>query len=92
MEMKVSLKPYTGPPYLWKVLVNGKWRKMSGFDEEHITNQLHPKKAKKITKIKEKFQMALDIVPKKMVDTRYSAILRISQVDRIHIHVIMNYE
>ena len=55
MEMKVSLKPYTGPPYIWKVLVNGKWRKMSGFDEEHIANQLHPKKAKKITKIKEKF-------------------------------------
>ena len=37
--MKVSLKPYTGPPYLWKVLVNGKWKKMSGFDEEHIQNQ-----------------------------------------------------
>jgi len=54
MEMKVDLKPYQGPPYSFKVLVNGKWIKMSGFDEEHINNQLAPKKAKKIVKIKEK--------------------------------------
>ena len=49
----MNLKPYTGPPYSYKVLVNGKWKMMSGFDEEHIANQLHPKKAKKITKIKD---------------------------------------
>ena len=54
MEFKMNLKPYTGPPYLWKVLVNGKWKKMSGFDEEHIQNQLYPKKAKKIRKINDK--------------------------------------
>jgi hypothetical protein len=34
--------------------MNGKWKKMSGFDEEHIQNQLYPKKAKKVKKIKEK--------------------------------------
>ncbi len=52
-EPKWNLRPYDGPPYLWKVLVNGKWIKMSGFDEEHINNQLAPKKAKKIKRIKE---------------------------------------
>jgi hypothetical protein len=41
------IKQYNGPPYMWKVLVNGKWRKMSGFDEEHIHNILSPKKTKK---------------------------------------------
>ena len=51
MEPNMNLKPYTGPPYSWRVLVDGKWRKMSGFDEEHIQNQLAPKKAKKILKI-----------------------------------------
>jgi hypothetical protein len=48
------IKQYDGPPYMWKVLVNGKWRKMSGFDEEHIHNILSPKKPKKIVRIKEK--------------------------------------
>jgi hypothetical protein len=52
--MEINLKPYTGPPYSWKVLVDGKWKQMSGFDKEHINNQLHPKKAKKVLKIKEK--------------------------------------
>jgi hypothetical protein len=55
MEFKMNLKPYKGPPYLWKVLVDGKWKKMSGFDEEHIQDILGKKKAKKIVKIKEKF-------------------------------------
>ena len=32
----------------------GKWKKMSGFDEEHIHNILAPKKPKKVIKIKEK--------------------------------------
>tara|TARA_B100001248_G_scaffold262052_1_gene255807 strand:+ start:3485 stop:3634 length:150 start_codon:yes stop_codon:yes gene_type:complete len=48
------LKPYNGPPYLWKVLVEGKWIRMSGFDKEHIQNQLGRKQAKKVVKIKEK--------------------------------------
>ena len=51
---KGSIKEWNGPPYLYKVLVNGEWSKMSGFDKEHINNQLHPKKAKKVLKIKEK--------------------------------------
>ena len=45
------LKTYKGPPYLFKVLMNGKWKKMSGFDEEHIRNILAPKKPKKVIKI-----------------------------------------
>jgi len=44
---------YDGPPYMFKALVNGKWRKMMGFDEDHIQNQLAPKKAKKIIKLKD---------------------------------------
>ena len=48
------LKTYKGPPYLFKVLMNGKCKKMSGFDEEHIRNILAPKKPKKVIKIKEK--------------------------------------
>ena len=52
--MKMNLKSYKGPPYLFKVLMNGKWKKMSGFDEEHIHNILAPKKPKKVIKIKEK--------------------------------------
>ena len=45
---KGDVKMWTGPPYSYTVLMNGKWIEMSGFDEEHIRNQLHPKKAKKI--------------------------------------------
>jgi len=52
-EQKMNLKPYKGPPYLWRVYVNGKWKRMSGFDKEHIQNQLYPKKAKSIKKVKE---------------------------------------
>jgi hypothetical protein len=50
----MKLKSWNGPPYSYKVRVDSKWIKMSGFDEEHINNQLHPKKAKKIKKISEK--------------------------------------
>ena len=46
---------WKGPPYSYKVLMNGKWIMMSGFDKEHINNQLHPKKPKKVLKIKDKF-------------------------------------
>ena len=45
---KTVIKQWSGPPYSYKVLVDGKWIKMSGFDKEHINNQLHPKKAKKV--------------------------------------------
>jgi hypothetical protein len=45
---KDDVKMWAGPPYSYTVLMNGKWIEMSGFDEEHIRNQLHPKKAKKI--------------------------------------------
>ena len=55
VEEKWTFTQWDGPPYSYSVKVNGKLKKMSGFDEEHIANQLHPKKAKKITKIKEKF-------------------------------------
>ncbi len=48
------IKKYTGPPYLWKVLVKDEWIQMQGFDEEHIQNQLYPKKATKIKRIYEK--------------------------------------
>jgi hypothetical protein len=54
MEFKMNLKPYKGPPYMWKVYVNGKHIKMSGFSEEHIQDQLYPKKAKTIKIIYEK--------------------------------------
>ena len=47
---KTIIKQWSGPPYSYKVLVDGKWIKMSGFDKEHINNQLHPKKAKKVLK------------------------------------------
>ena len=46
---------WKGPPYSYKVLMNGKWIMMCGFDKEHINNQLHPKKPKKVLKIKDKF-------------------------------------
>ena len=49
---KTVIKEWSGPPYLYKVLVNGKWIMMSGFDKEHIINQLYPKKAKNIKKVR----------------------------------------
>ena len=33
--------------------VNGKLKRMSGFDEEHIKNQLWPRKATMIRKVKD---------------------------------------
>ena len=50
----INLKGWDGPPYSYFVLVDGKKQTMSGFDEQHIKDQLHPKKAKKITKIKDR--------------------------------------
>ena len=49
----IRLEPWNGPPYIYSVKVNGKLKRMSGFDEEHIKNQLYPKKATMIRKIKD---------------------------------------
>jgi len=49
----IRLEPWNGPPYIYSVKVNGKIKRMSGFDEEHIKNQLYPKKATMIRKIKD---------------------------------------
>jgi hypothetical protein len=49
----INLKDYDGPPYSYSVKVNGKLKRMMGFDEEHIKVQLHPKKATMIRKIKD---------------------------------------
>ena len=49
----MRLEPWNGPPYIYAVKVNGKIKRMSGFDEEHIKNQLYPKKATMIRKIKD---------------------------------------
>ena len=48
-----NLKLYDGPPYQFRVRVNGKYRIMSGFDEEHIKEQLKPLEAKSIKQMKE---------------------------------------
>ena len=50
-NVKIGL--YDGPPYSFSVKVNGKLKRMSGFDEEHIKNQLYPRKATMITKVKD---------------------------------------
>lgn len=47
------LKQYDGPPYSFSVKVNGKLKRMSGFDAEHIGNQLWPRKATMIRKVKD---------------------------------------
>jgi len=49
----IRLEPWNGPPYIYSVKVNGKIKRMSGFDEEHMKNQLYPKKATMIRKIKD---------------------------------------
>ena len=49
----IRLEPWNGPPYIYSVKVNGKIKRMSGFDEEHIKNQLYPKKATMIRKVKD---------------------------------------
>ena len=48
----IDLEPYDGPPYSYSVIIKGKKKTMSGFNEQHIQDQLHPKKADKIKKIK----------------------------------------
>lgn len=49
----IKLTQWDGPPYSYSVKVNGKIKRMSGFDEEHIKNQLYPKKTTMIRKIKD---------------------------------------
>jgi hypothetical protein len=51
----IKLENWRGPPYWFQVWVRGEKapRKMSGFDPEHIRNQIAPKKAKKIQKLKD---------------------------------------
>ena len=50
-NMKIG--SYIGPPYSFSVKVNGKLKRMSGFDEDHIQNQLWPRKATMIRKVKD---------------------------------------
>ena len=51
----VNIENWQGPPYWFQVWVRGEKapRRMSGFDAEHIRNQLRPKIAKKIQKLKD---------------------------------------
>jgi hypothetical protein len=49
----IKLTPYVGPPYNYSVKVNGKFKRMTGFDEEHIRNQLAPIKPKSIKRTKD---------------------------------------
>jgi len=51
--LDINLKPYDGPPYSYSVTINGKIKRMSGFDEQHIRDQLHPQKATRIVKLKD---------------------------------------
>ena len=53
MEEKWTFTQWDGPPYSFSVKVNGKLKRMSGFDEEHIKNQLWPRKATMIRKVKD---------------------------------------
>ena len=50
-EGKFSI--WDGPPYSYSVKVNGTLKRMSGFDVEHIQNQLYPRKATMIRKVKD---------------------------------------
>ena len=51
---KLKIGQYDGPPYSYSVTIRGKKKTMSGFDEQHIKDQLHPKTATRITKIKDR--------------------------------------
>ena len=53
VEEKWTFTQWDGPPYSYSVKVNGKLKRMSGFDEEHIRNQLWPRKATMIRKVKD---------------------------------------
>jgi len=49
----MKLNQYDGPPYSFSVKVNGKFKRMMGFDEEHIRAQLYPRKPKMIRRVKD---------------------------------------
>ena len=51
----IKLENWRGPPYWFQVWIRGEKapRRMSGFDAEHIRNQLRPKITKKILKLKD---------------------------------------
>lgn len=49
----INLKGWDGPPYSYSVTINGKKKVMSGFDEQHIRDQIHPRKATRIIKFNE---------------------------------------
>jgi len=49
----INLTPYDGPPYTYSVTVKGETKRMIGFDEQHIQDQLHPRKATRIIKLKD---------------------------------------
>ena len=51
---KINLKPYNGPPYSYSVTINGSKKIMSGFDEQHIHDQIHPRKATKVIRLEDK--------------------------------------
>ena len=53
VEEKWTFTQWDGPPYSYSVKVNGKLKRMQGFDEEHIKNQLYPRKATMIRKVKD---------------------------------------
>ena len=53
VEEKWTFTQWDGPPYSYSVKVNGKLKRMSGFDEDHIKNQLYPRKATMIRKVKD---------------------------------------
>lgn len=47
------IKNYDGPPYSYSVIINGNKKTMSGFDEQHIRDQISPRKATRIIKLKD---------------------------------------
>lgn len=49
----MKLTQFDGPPYSFSVKVNGKFKRMMGFDEEHIRAQLYPRKPKMIRRVKD---------------------------------------
>lgn len=48
-------KPYVGPPYLYSVKIKGVKgaRRMQGFDEQHIQEQVKPRKVTYCKKLKD---------------------------------------
>ena len=52
-EDEWKFSKWDGPPYSYSVKVNGKLKRMSGFDVEHIQHQLYPRKATMIRKVKD---------------------------------------